>query len=95
MSNDNTTVPPTAPAGVPTDAPTEVKRPNVVVRTFRAIKNDPKTTLAVVAGVGLVAGSAFLGRKTAPLHIEIVESPIELEPVIVNATLVEDTTVSA
>lgn len=42
------------------------KRPNILVRGYRKIRKDPKTTLAVVGGTALVAGAAFLGRKSAP-----------------------------
>lgn len=42
------------------------KRPNIVVRGYRKIRKDPKTTLAVVGGTLLVGGAAFLGRKSAP-----------------------------
>jgi hypothetical protein len=91
MSNDKPTVVTTAPAETDTTVQIEEKRPNVLVRAARAIKREPKTTLAVVAGTALVAGSAFLGRKTAPLHIQIVESDIELEPVLQTPDTSDDT----
>lgn len=62
----------------------EVARPNVLVRAFRKIRTTPpKTALAVVGGVALVSAGAVMGRKTAPLHLEIVDNEIELPPMLV------------
>lgn len=62
----------------------EVKQPNIFVRAGRKIKNTPpKTALAVAGGLVLVGAGAFLGRSTAPYHVEIVDSELELEPLFV------------
>lgn len=67
-----------------TDVPVVEKRPNVLVRVGRKIKQTPpKTALAVVGGVVLVTAAAVAGRKSAPYHVEIVDSELELEPVLV------------
>lgn len=90
MPNDKTPNQP-AVASVPTDAAgsdvTVVeKQPNAIVRGFRKIKNTPpKTAIAVGLGVVLVGAGTVLGRKTAPLHVEIVESDVEIEPMLVTA----------
>lgn len=72
---------------MPTDESTASlveKRPNVAVRAFRKIKNTPpKTALAVAGGVALVAAGAMLGRSTASYHVEVVDSELELEPILV------------
>lgn len=44
------------------------------------IKNHPKVAIAVAAGVGLVAGSAFLGRKTATYDVVLELQPVEELP---------------
>jgi len=89
----------TPPTAVPADQPAEEststvvtveKQPNVIVRGFRKIKQTPpKTALAVVGGVGLVALGAALGRSTAAHHIAIVEDDFDPEPIIVHSEVVE------
>lgn len=58
------------------------KRPNILVRGFRAAKANPKNTIAVIAGTVLVAGAAYMGRTTAPVHLQIVDDGFEPEPLI-------------
>lgn len=59
------------------------KQPNFLVRGFRKIKNTPpKTAIAVVGGVALVAAGAVLGRSTAPYHVAIVEDEFQPEPLL-------------
>lgn len=59
------------------------KKPNIFVRGFRKIKNTPpKTAVAVVGGVALVAAGAVLGRSTAPYHVAIVEDEFAPEPLL-------------
>lgn len=84
MSNDKS-VPAvtTVPADVPETTPTETKQPNPVVRAYRKIRaTPPKTAIAVVGGVALVGAGAFLGRKSASYHVEVVEDDFEPEPVL-------------
>lgn len=79
MSNDKTT-PQTAPTELVPPTVVE-KQPNALVRGYRKIKNTPpKTAIAVVGGVVLVAAGAALGRKTAPYHVAVVEDEFEPEP---------------
>lgn len=85
------TVTPDQPAAesVAIVAPVE-KQPNALVRGFRKIKQTPpKTALAVVGGIGLVALGAALGRNTAAHHIAIVETDFEPEPILVTGEVVE------
>lgn len=64
--------------------PVEEKRPNILIRGARKIKQTPpKTALAVLGGVGLVAAGAWMGRSSAPYHVEIVDSETPLEPILV------------
>jgi hypothetical protein len=92
MSNDPKSTESTV-AAVPTDSPEE-KRPNVLVRAARKIKSTPpRTAIAVGAGVALVGVGAFLGRRTAPLSIEIVEADFEPEPLVTTSDE-DDTTVA-
>lgn len=98
MSDKSPTTSPITIANPPGDAATsdETKRPNPLVRAYRKVKaTPPKTAIAVVGGVALVGAGAFLGRKSAPYHVEVVEST-ELEPVIqvVDATEDNDDTVA-
>ena len=44
------------------------------------IKSHPKIATAVVAGVALVAGSAFLGRKSAEYDVVLELQPSDDEP---------------
>lgn len=74
MSNETKSPVAAVPADVQTDTSTETKRPNILVRGYRWMRTNPKTTIAVVAGSALVGGAALLGRKTAPYHVEIVET---------------------
>lgn len=87
MSNDKSQNAVPNITSMPTDdstTPVAEKRPNPIVRGYRKIRQTPpKTALAIGLGVGLVTVGAVLGRKTAPLHLEIVESDFELEPVLV------------
>lgn len=94
MSNETKSPVAAVPADVQTDDSTETKRPNILVRGYRKAKANPKLTLAVVAGVGLVSGAAYLGRKTAPYSVEIVETDEEetFEPL--ETTVVEDENVA-
>jgi len=88
-----------APTAVPTEKPAEEststvvtveKQPNIIVRAARKIKQTPpKTAIAVVGGVGLVALGAALGRGTAAHHIAIVEDDFEPEPILVTGEFVE------
>lgn len=62
------------------------KQPNILVRGYRKIRKDPKTTLAVVGGTLLVGGAAYLGRKTAPscdgdLYFVPIDTDVDPEPV--------------
>lgn len=84
MSND-TPKTGTSPVTVVNDeSSTEEKRPNILVRAARKIKSTPpRTALAVGAGVALVGAGAYLGRKTAPLSVEIVVDDFDVEPVLV------------
>lgn len=89
----------TAPTAVHTDQPeTESsqtmvaveKKPNVIVRCIKSIKKTPpKTALAVVGGVSLVALGAALGRNTASSHVAIVTDDYDPEPIIVTGEVVE------
>ncbi len=98
MSNDKT--PTETPvhdiSTMPTDETTTTvveKKPNAIVRGFRKLKQTPpKTALAIGLGVGLVAAGTVLGRKTAPLHLEVVASDIELEPVFVTPASDDEST---
>lgn len=61
-----------------------VKKPNFIVRSIHKIKQTPpKTAIAVVGGVGLVALGAALGRTTASTHVAIVHDDFEPEPILV------------
>ena len=89
--SEKTTPQNTAPTAVQTVPTAETKRPNILVRTGRAIKNtEPKTAVAVVGGVILVAAAAYLGRRSAPYSAVIIESDYELEPVLSVADPSED-----
>lgn len=71
------------------------KKPNVFKRGFRKIKSTPpKTALAVAGGVALVTAGALLGRKTAPLHLEVVDSDFDPEPMLVTPDAAADDTVA-
>lgn len=83
MSNDKPVTSITTPIEVTPADSTETKRPNVLVRAYRKIKTTPpRTALAVGAGVALVSAGAFLGRKSAPYHVAVVEDDFEPEPVL-------------
>lgn len=45
------------------------------------IKSHPKIATAVAAGVALVAGSAFLGRKSAEYDVVLELQPTDNDPV--------------
>jgi hypothetical protein len=82
MSNDKPVTSITAPIEVSSADSTETKRPNVLVRTYRKVRNTPpRTAIAVGAGVALVGAGAFLGRKSASYHVEVVEDDLEPSPV--------------
>jgi hypothetical protein len=72
---------------MPTDesaTPAVEKKPNAAKRAYRKIKSTPpKTAIAIVGGVALVTAGAMLGRKTAPLHLEVVDSDFDVEPMFV------------
>lgn len=82
-------------SSMPTDESTTAvveKKPNPFVRGYRKIKSTPpKTAIAVVGGVALVTAGAMLGRKTAPLHIEVIDSEFEPEPMLVTPDSEETT----
>lgn len=75
-----------APADATPADSTESKRPNIAVRAWNRLRNNPKTAIAVVGGVALVSAGAFVGRKTAPYHVELVEDDVELEPLVLVAS---------
>jgi len=62
------------------------------IRNFgRAVKNNPKTTLAVVGLGALVVVSAVSGRKTAKATVS-VQSPLVIEDAgVVEGEIVEST----
>lgn len=89
----------TTPTAVPTEQPAEEssqtlapveKKPNLAKRVVSKIKSTPpKTAIAVVGGVVLVAAGAALGRSTASTHIAIVEDDFDVEPLLVTGEVVE------
>lgn len=83
MSNDNNDTPTVTNIanGEVLESVDVEKRPNILVRGYRKARQNPTKTLAVAGGAVLVAGAAFLGRKTAP-SIDTLDydfAPAELE----------------
>ena len=68
----------TLPIAESVSTPAE-KRPNVLVRGYRSIKQTPpKTALAVLGGVALVGLGAALGRQTGNVFVVLDNTdPIE------------------
>lgn len=70
------------PADESTANQAEIAQPSRAQRAKHFIKKHRTTLIAGALGVTLVGAGAYGGRKTAPLHLEVVDSETDIEPML-------------